>query len=74
MDGTQESPRAVVLDSLLTVAEVAEALRVSYRSVGRLFDRGELAFVQVGGRRLVEDSELAAYVARHRQRRAPEAL
>jgi excisionase family DNA binding protein len=70
MDGEMQSGRTVVIGSLMTVAEVAAALRISYRSVGRLFDRGELGFVTVGGRRLIEDVEVAAYIARNRKRRA----
>jgi len=69
MSGIYNERRAVVLDSLRTINEVAQTLRISYRSVGRLIDRGELAFVKVGGRSFVEESELAAFIARNRKRR-----
>jgi excisionase family DNA binding protein len=56
---------------LLTSAEAAEQLRVSERTVKRLFQRGDLAFVRIGGRRFVEATEVRAFISRNTRRRVP---
>jgi excisionase family DNA binding protein len=69
MTGRSSDPEPVVIVSLLTIPETATALRVSERTVKRLVARGDLSVVEVGGRRLVEDVEVAAYISRNRKRR-----
>lgn len=49
--------------SLLTVAETAERLRVSARTVRRLIAHGQIRPVYVGRRPLVTEDELRAYIA-----------
>ena len=49
-------------DRLLLLPEVAEALRVSDKTVRRLIDEGKLKSLKVRGRILVRSSELMAYV------------
>jgi excisionase family DNA binding protein len=48
---------------LLTLAEVAERLRVSRRTVERLVAAGRLRVVGVGRRRMVTNREIEAFVA-----------
>jgi excisionase family DNA binding protein len=48
---------------LLTVAEVADRLRVSRRTVERLMAQGRLRPLKVGRRTLVTSRELDAFVA-----------
>jgi excisionase family DNA binding protein len=50
---------------LLTIVEAAEALSVSRSSVYRLFDAGQLAWVQIGGCRRVASSEIERFIAAH---------
>ncbi|ORA38067.1 helix-turn-helix domain-containing protein [Mycobacterium aquaticum] len=52
---------------LLTIPETAEVLRVHKATIYRLFDRGELRWVQVGGRRLVRRSEVDRFIGEHEQ-------
>jgi excisionase family DNA binding protein len=47
---------------LVTVAEAAEALRISDRTVFRWVERGELPVVRLGRRVLLREQDLAAYV------------
>ncbi|HUJ45413.1 MAG TPA: helix-turn-helix domain-containing protein [Opitutaceae bacterium] len=49
-------------DRLLLLTEVAEALRVSHKTVRRLLDEGKLKSLKVRGRILVRASELMIYV------------
>lgn len=51
------------MTELLTIAEVAQRLRVSRRTVERLMAAGRIRSVGVGRRRLVTSRELDAYVA-----------
>lgn len=48
---------------LLTVAEAAGALRISRSSVYRLFDTGELAWVQIGAARRDTSAEIHRFIA-----------
>jgi excisionase family DNA binding protein len=50
---------------LLTVSEVAAALRISRSSIYRLFDAGELAWVQIGASRRVTSAEIHRFIAAH---------
>jgi excisionase family DNA binding protein len=47
---------------LVTVAEAAEALRISDRTVFRSIEKGELPVVRLGRRVLLREQDLAAYV------------
>jgi len=51
---------------LLTLQEVAAILRVNRSSVSRLLKGGGLAYVPVGGRKLVCESDLARFIDNHR--------
>ena len=48
---------------LLTVAEAAEQLRVSVRTVEREAAAGRIALVRIRSRRLIDQAELARYIA-----------
>ena len=50
---------------LLTVSEAAAALRISRSSIYRLFDAGELAWVQIGASRRVTSAEIHRFIAAH---------
>jgi excisionase family DNA binding protein len=50
---------------LLTIVEAADALRISRSSVYRLFDAGQLAWVQIGASRRVTSSEIDRFIAAH---------
>lgn len=50
---------------LLTIPEVATALRISRSSVYRLFDGGELRWVRVGNTRRVSSVEINRFIAEH---------
>jgi|ERR1019366_3408919 excisionase family DNA binding protein len=51
-------------DQFLTVAEIAERLRVNQQTVRNWIDRGELAAVRIGARRIrVRQSELDRFIA-----------
>jgi len=60
-DSAPWSKRAV----LLTIPEVATALRISRSSVYRLFDGGELRWVRVGNTRRVSSVEINRFIAKH---------
>jgi excisionase family DNA binding protein len=55
---------------LLTVSEAAAALRISRSSIYRLFDGGELAWVQIGASRRVTSAEIHRFIAECRRLRA----
>ena len=50
---------------LLTVSEVAAALRISRSSTYRLFDARELAWVQIRASRRVTSAEIHRFIAAH---------
>ena len=50
---------------LLTISEAAAALRISRSSIYRLFEAGELAWVQIGAARRVTSAEVNRFVAEH---------
>ena len=50
---------------LLTIVEAADALRISRSSVYRLFDAGQLAWVQIRASRRVTSSEIDRFIAAH---------
>jgi len=50
------------IEKLYTVNEVAKMLRVSKPTVYHWFNEGYLAFVWVGGRRRVKESDVLAFV------------
>ena len=60
-DSAPWSKRAV----LLTIPELATALRISRSSVYRLFDGGELRWVRVGNTRRVSSVEINRFIAEH---------
>jgi excisionase family DNA binding protein len=50
---------------LLTIAEAADALRISRSSIYRLFDAGQLARLQIGASRRVTSTEIERFIAAH---------
>jgi integrase len=50
---------------LLTISEAAAALRISRSSIYRLFEGGELAWVQIGASRRVTSAEIHRFIAAH---------
>jgi excisionase family DNA binding protein len=50
---------------LLTIVEAAEVLSISRSSIYRLFDAGQLAWVQIGGSRRVAFTEIERFIAAH---------
>lgn len=61
------------MTSLLTVAEVALALRCSEWSVYRLIASGDLTAAKIAGRWLVEQVDLDAFLERQAQAASPAA-
>ena len=55
-------PQAFVTGGLLTVAEVASAMRVSNMTVYRLIKSGELPAVRVGKNYRLRESDLARFL------------
>ena len=50
---------------LLTISEAATALRISRSSIYRLFEAGELGWVQIGASRRVTSAEIHRFIAAH---------
>ncbi len=48
--------------NLLTLQEVAKILRINRSSVSRLLKAKELSYIVVGGRKLVEETDLQAFI------------
>ncbi len=61
--GATRVPGASPLGPVLTVAEVAEALRVSTMTVYRLVNTGELPAMRVGKNIRIRATDLDAFVA-----------
>ena len=55
---------------LLTIREAADELRISRSSVYRLFDAGQLAWVQIGSSRRVTSMESERFIAAHTEEAA----
>lgn len=51
--------------TLLRLSEVASVLRVSINTLKKMLANGEIGYVQVRGRRKIDASHLAEYVARN---------
>lgn len=65
-------PPPVALESLMSISEVAEVLRISERGVYRLMSGGRLPSVKVGGRTLIEPAEVRRFIASRRRDGHPE--
>lgn len=65
--GPVQYPVTAARTQLLTVKDVVNALRISRSSVYRLFDSGELTWVQIGGNRRVRPEDLAQFIEQHRR-------
>jgi excisionase family DNA binding protein len=52
---------------LLTVQDIMAELRVSRSSVYRLFDSGELPWIQIGKSRRVRPQDLGLFIEHHRR-------
>lgn len=52
-----------MLETLLTLAEAAERLRVSVRTVEREAKDGRIAIVRIRSRRMIDPAELLRYIA-----------
>jgi len=64
MTADRQAPALPPTDRLcLTVAETADALRVSPRSIYTLAERQGLPTIRLGGRRLVRRADLEAWIA-----------
>lgn len=59
------SGRPIDGSPLLTIAEAAKALRISRSSISRLFEGGELAWVQIGASHRVTSAEIHRFIAAH---------
>ena len=57
--------RPTTASRLLTIVEAADALRISRSSVYRLFDSGQLAWVQIGASRRVTSTEIDRFIEAH---------
>jgi excisionase family DNA binding protein len=64
-DRNSFSGRPINDSLLLTVSETAAALCISRSSIYRLFDAGELAWVQIGASRRVTSAEIHRFIAAH---------
>jgi excisionase family DNA binding protein len=54
-----------IASRLLTIVEAAAALRISRSSIYRLFDAGQLGWVQIGASRRVTSAEIERFIAAH---------
>jgi len=60
-----ESPAPPERTRLLTPCEAQTILRISRSSLYRLFDSGELAWVQISGIRRIATTEIDRFIAAH---------
>jgi excisionase family DNA binding protein len=65
--------RPVVAPALMTKTEAAAYLKISRRTVDRIADAGDIAYVLIGRSRKFEQAALDAYIAANRQPVRPEA-
>ena len=54
------------LEAMLSIPVAHRMLGISQASLYRLFDRGELPVVHVGGRRMVDPHDVREYIARNK--------
>ncbi len=54
------------IEKLLTLQEVADILRVNRSSVSRLIKGKMLSYIEVGGRKLVAEQDLLAFIDKQR--------
>jgi len=60
-------------DELLTVAEIAERLKLNQQTIRNWIDRGDLPAIRVGARRVrVSAAELDAYIAASSSAKTPD--
>lgn len=50
-----------------TLAEIAEQLRISVKTIRRWIERGELYFHRLGRRLRISEDDLLLYLAKHRR-------
>jgi excisionase family DNA binding protein len=62
-----EDPPTVTEPLVYTVAEAADVLRISRRSLYGLFGSGELRSITIGARRLVASADLHDYIVTRRE-------
>lgn len=62
MPDNEQIEQPTVVTGLLMVGAVAAALKVSRSSVYKLFETGQLGWVQVGAHRRVSASELQRFI------------
>lgn len=48
--------------NLLTLKEVADILRINRSSVSRLLKSGEIPYIHIGGRKLIEHTDLLLFI------------
>ena len=60
-----DPPRARPVTRFRTIAETAEILNVSQRTVRRLIQSGELRAHRIRGLVRISDADIAAYLAEH---------
>ncbi|WP_370064290.1 helix-turn-helix domain-containing protein [Mycobacterium sp. MAA66] len=68
--GAAQVLQGPVVHRLLTVLEAATALSISRSSVYRLFDAGQLAWVQIGTSRRVASKEIDRFINAHTENAA----
>ncbi len=58
------------LNKLLTLQEVASILRVNRSSISRLLKGGDLPYIPVGSRKLVDEADLLQFIANRKVKSA----
>lgn len=51
-----------------SITDTAQMLSLSRAQIYRLFEKGQLAYLKIGKRRLVESAEIERFLAAHRRR------